>query len=171
MNHLQNLLNKITSPQEAVEQLKPLKAAGKKVAFTNGCFDILHKGHVEYLAQSASRGDVLIVGINSDASVKRQGKGNDRPINQFSARATVLAALGFIDFVVEFDDDTPIKLIETIQPDVLLKGADYDPQVADSNDKRYIVGREIVLENGGSVEVIDLVEGYSTTNLINQMKK
>lgn len=142
----------------------------KKVVFTNGCFDILHKGHVEYLAQAADLGDILVVGINSDASVKGQGKGEDRPINKIEARATLLAALSFVDMVIEFDAETPLELIQSIQPDVLVKGGDYDPQEADPTNKKHIVGREIVLAKNGQVVTIDLVKGYSTTSLINKMK-
>jgi len=143
----------------------------KKVVFTNGCFDILHKGHVEYLAQAADLGDYLVVGINSDASVQEQGKGEDRPVNKIQARATLLASLGFVDAVIEFDSQTPLSLIENLKPNVLVKGADYDPAITDANSKGYIVGREVVLANGGEVKVIDLVEGYSTTNIINKLKK
>lgn len=144
---------------------------GRQIVFTNGCFDILHKGHVEYLAQAADKGDFLVVGLNSDASVKRQGKGDDRPVNTYPARATILAALSFVDLIVDFDDDTPIHLIKMIVPDILVKGGDYNPDQVDQTAKDYIVGREIVLDNGGSVEVISLVEGYSTTSLIEKMKK
>lgn len=143
----------------------------KKVVFTNGCFDILHKGHVEYLAQAADLGEFLIVGINSDASVKNQGKGEERPINNIQARAALLAALAFVDCVVEFGDETPVALIEKIKPAILVKGADYDPGQTDETAKNYIVGREIVMQNGGEVKVIDLVQGFSTTSLINKIQK
>ena len=145
--------------------------SGKKIVFTNGCFDILHKGHVEYLAQAADLGEFLVVGINSDQSVKNQGKGEVRPINKIHARATLLAALSFVDCVIEFDSQTPIQLIERIKPNVLVKGADYNPNQTDVSAKDYIVGREIVLENGGEVKVIDLVQGFSTTGIINKIQK
>ena len=145
--------------------------ADKKIVFTNGCFDILHKGHVVYLAQAANLGDVLVVGINSDASVRNQGKGEERPINKIEARATVLAALSFVDYVIEFDSDTPLRLIETIKPDVLVKGGDYDPNEENPTSKKYIVGRDIVLAKNGAVKTINLVQGFSTTSLINKMKK
>lgn len=145
--------------------------AGRKVVFTNGCFDILHKGHVEYLAQAADLGDYLIVAINSDSSVKNQGKGEDRPINKIEARATLIAALGFVDAVLEFDGQTPLDLIELIKPNVLVKGADYDPEQTDSNAKDYIVGREVVLNNGGEVKTIELVQGYSTTAILKKIKE
>jgi len=148
-----------------------VKPDGKSVVFTNGCFDILHKGHVEYLAQASDLGDYLVVGINSDASVRAQNKGAERPINSIEGRSTVLAGLGFVDAVVEFDSDTPAQLIEEILPDVLVKGADYNPNQTDAQAKDYIVGREVVLENGGAVKVIDLVQGYSTTNIVNKLSK
>ena len=171
MNNLKTITNKIVSFDELAELSQRLKSEGRKVVFTNGCFDILHKGHVEYLAQAADKGDVLILGLNSDDSVKRQGKGEDRPINKIEARQTVLAALFFVDFVVEFDDNTPISLIEIIKPDVLIKGGDYDPLETNRSKKAYIVGKDIVETNGGVVDVINLVEGFSTTQLINKMKK
>lgn len=143
----------------------------KKIVFTNGCFDILHKGHVEYLAQAADLGDFLVVGINSDASVSNQGKGEERPINKISARATLLASLEFVDCLIEFDAQTPIQLIERVKPNVLVKGADYNPNQTDASAKDYIVGREFVLSHGGEVKVIDLVQGYSTTSILNKIKK
>ena len=167
MNELHKIQNKIFF-QQSKAYTKP---AGKKVVFTNGCFDILHKGHVEYLAQAANLGDYLVVGINSDESVKAQNKGDERPINPIEARATVLAALGFVDAVVEFNAQTPIDLIRMIEPDVLVKGADYNPDQSNPTAKDYIVGREIVLDNGGEVKVIDLVAGYSTTNIVNKLSK
>ena len=169
MSHLYQLQKKIVSLNNLVQEISALKSQNKKIVFTNGCFDILHKGHVQYLSLAADKGDVLVVGLNSDASVKRQGKGDDRPINNFDARATIISALGFVSFVVEFDDETPEKLIQEIQPNVLVKGADYDPNETDKNSKKYIVGRDVVLSKGGTVEVIDLVQGYSTTSIINKL--
>ncbi|MBK7128070.1 MAG: D-glycero-beta-D-manno-heptose 1-phosphate adenylyltransferase [Crocinitomicaceae bacterium] len=171
MNHWSLLQKKIVSRNDLITQVKLLQSQQKKIVFTNGCFDILHKGHVQYLNMAADLGDVLIVAVNSDASVRRQGKGDDRPVNDFQARATVLASLGCINFVVEFDDDTPLALIENLIPDVLVKGGDYDPHEKNPESKKYIVGREVVLENNGKVEVIDLVQGYSTTNLIQKLKR
>ncbi len=171
MNNLSTITNKIVSIDQLGELSQQLKSEGRKVVFTNGCFDILHKGHVEYLAQAADKGDVLILGLNSDESVKRQEKGEGRPINKIEARQTVLASLFFIDFVVEFDDNTPIKLIEVIKPNVLVKGGDYDPFETDKLKKTYIVGKDIVEANGGEVNVVDLVDGFSTTGLINKIKK
>lgn len=171
MSHLFQLQKKIISLNDLIQQVATLKSQHKKIVFTNGCFDILHKGHVQYLSLAADLGDVLVVGLNSDASVKRQGKGDDRPVNNSDARGLVLAGLGFVDFVVEFDDDTPYKLIEAIVPDVLVKGGDYDPDETNPDSKKYIVGRDIVLKNNGRVEVIDLVQGFSTTSIIQKLKK
>ena len=141
MNHLQILMDKIVSEKELVESLADLREQGKKVVFTNGCFDILHKGHVTYLAKAADLGDALVVGLNSDASVRRQGKGDDRPINEFDARALVIASLNCVDFVLFFDEDTPLELIELLRPDVLVKGGDYDQLEEYKSAKKYIVGR------------------------------
>lgn len=171
MNHLNQLKNKIVDQAVLLDQLKGYTDAGQKVVFTNGCFDILHKGHVTYLSMAADCGDVLVLGLNSDDSVRRQGKGDDRPVNAFDARATVVSALGFVDFVVEFDSDTPYELIKAIKPDVLVKGGDYDPDVTDEKSKKYIVGRDVVLANGGEVKTIDLVAGFSTTGIIKKLKK
>lgn len=132
----------------------------QKVVFTNGCFDILHLGHVDYLEKAASKGDRLIVAVNTDASVKKL-KGNDRPLNEEYARARLIAALGFVDAVVLFSEDTPLSLIKILEPDVLVKGSDYQL----SN----IVGADIVIQKGGKVETIDLVAGYSTTNIIHKI--
>ncbi|NMM47044.1 D-glycero-beta-D-manno-heptose 1-phosphate adenylyltransferase [Marinigracilibium pacificum] len=134
---------------------------GKKVVFTNGCFDILHAGHVEYLEKASEKGDYMVIGLNSDSSV-RNIKGPERPIVTQHARARVLAALGFVDLVVFFDEDTPLQLIQQLKPSTLIKGADYNI----SN----IVGADFVIENGGSVETIELVEGFSTTNIIDKIK-
>ena len=146
-----------------------LAAHGKKVVFTNGCFDILHLGHVTYLANAADLGDALVVALNTDASVKKQGKGDDRPINPENARLQVLASLEFIDVVLLFTNDTPLTEIEAIKPSVLVKGADYSASQTDSTSKNYIVGREVVLENGGEVKTIDLVQGFSTTSILKKI--
>ena len=159
MDNLQLIKNKIYH----TSHLSPLTShlshwQGLKVVFTNGCFDILHRGHVEYLSKASDMGDVLVVGLNTDASVKRL-KGEGRPINDEQARALVLASLSFVDAVVLFDEDTPYELIKAIRPDVLVKGADYKPEE--------IVGCDIVTSYGGKVETVPLVEGYSTTQLLN----
>ena len=164
-------LNQIQSKVILQNSSEFKKPSDRKVVFTNGCFDILHKGHVEYFAQASDLGDYLVVGINSDASVQNQGKGEDRPINKIEARSILIAALGFVDAVIEFDAQTPIELIESLKPDVLVKGADYNPSETDPTAKGYIVGRELVLAQGGEVKVIDLVQGYSTTDIINKVKK
>ncbi|MEY3237088.1 MAG: hypothetical protein RI883_1189 [Bacteroidota bacterium] len=171
MSRLNYLETKIVSIEEAKRLIAMWHLKGDKVVFTNGCFDILHKGHVTYLAKAASLGDRLIVAINTDKSVRQQGKGDDRPINTEDARSLVLAGLGFVDIVVFFEDQTPKNIIEILVPDVLVKGADYDPNEKDPQSKKYIVGSEVVLANGGEVIAIQLVEGYSTTSIVNKLNK
>ena len=127
-----------------------------KVVFTNGCFDILHLGHIEYLAKAANLGDVLVIGMNSDHSIHRI-KGESRPINDEHSRSMVLASLEFVTAVVLFDEETPVELIKTIQPDILVKGKDYKVEE--------IAGHDIVLAKGGKVETIELTPGYSTTGI------
>lgn len=166
-NYIQS---KILDHADAAKKISLWKMKGAKVVFTNGCFDILHKGHVSYLAEAAELGNKMVVALNTDASVKNQGKGEDRPINDNDARASVLASLGFVDLVVFFDSDTPLKLIQLLEPDVLVKGADYNPEETDSNSKSYIVGSETVKSYGGMVKAIPLVEGFSTTSVINKMR-
>ena len=146
------------------------KEKGETVVFTNGCFDILHVGHVSYLSKAAELGSKLIVGINSDQSVKRLEKGVNRPINTQDSRAILLAALEFIDLVIVFDTDTPLEMIESLNPNVLVKGGDYDAQETDPDSKKYIVGSSFVLKNDGKVSTIDLVDGFSTTSIIDKMK-
>jgi len=138
-----------------------LHQAGKKLVFTNGCFDILHAGHVSYLAQASTLGDILILGLNSDASVKRL-KGDSRPINTEKDRALVLAGLAAVDFVCIFEEDTPLELIKLVLPDVLVKGGDWLPQ--------QIVGSDVVLARGGEVRSLGFTEGLSTTQTIQKMK-
>ena len=133
----------------------------RSVVFTNGCFDILHAGHVSYLERAKAKGDILVVGINSDASV-RALKGASRPIVPEDQRMRILAALSCIDYIVPFDEDTPADLITTLVPDVLVKGADYSIE--------NIVGAEIVTAHGGKVEVIDFIEGISTTNIVDKIR-
>lgn len=135
---------------------------GKKVVFTNGCFDILHRGHIEYLQAAADLGDILVVGLNSDASVKRL-KGENRPINNQNDRAFALASLVFVDAVIIFDEDTPLELIQRVKPNVLVKGGDYSIG--------NIVGADFVKNIGGEVQVIPFVDGYSTTQIIEKMKE
>jgi D-glycero-beta-D-manno-heptose 1-phosphate adenylyltransferase len=163
MDKLEFVKSKIISDKAALGRLIAFwDYKDKKIVFTNGCFDILHRGHIEYLAQAANHGDVLIVGLNTDASVKRI-KGENRPVNDEYSRALQVAALSFVTVVVPFEEDTPYELIKFVQPDVLVKGSDYEP--AD------IVGADIVTAKGGKIETIQLVEGYSTTGLIEKLKK
>ncbi len=159
MERLQKIRQKIVT----IEQFLSLHSdlSEKKVVFTNGCFDVLHLGHVEYLSEASELGDILVVGLNSDASVKRL-KGADRPINSEHARATLLAALQFVNFVIIFKEDTPLQLIGKIVPHILVKGGDY----AISE----IVGADIVTKNGGLVKTIPLTEGFSTTNILNHIQ-
>lgn len=138
------------------ETLKP-SLSDQKIVFTNGCFDIIHLGHIQYLAQARELGDLLVVGLNTDLSVKRL-KGESRPVNPEFARAIVLAALQFVDFVILFDEDTPLNLIHTISPDFLVKGGDY------SIDQ--IVEADFVIKKGGKVITLPFVEGFSSSNII-----
>ena len=138
------------------------RAAGQRVVFTNGVFDILHRGHVEYLAEARALGDRLVVGVNSDASVRRLAKGAERPLVPEADRAAVVAALACVDLAVVFDDDTPERLIREVRPAVLAKGGDWAPD--------RIVGREFVESLGGSVVSIRLREGFSTTALIERIR-
>ena len=146
---------------EAVELVRRARGEGKKIAFTNGVFDILHPGHVRYLRDARALGDLLIVGVNSDRSVKALAKAPDRPINSESDRAEVLAALASVDAVVVFDEDTPHEIIFALQPDILVKGADWGENA--------IVGRDIVEARGGKVVRVALAEGYSTTKIIERI--
>lgn len=167
--HLTVIKNKITS-QSSLSELKKLWK-NKKVVFTNGCFDILHQGHITYLAQTADLGDKLIVGINSDASVKMLNKGTTRPLQDEYSRALIIAALNFVDAVIIFDEATPLELISAIQPKVLVKGGDYDSAITNPSDKKYIVGSDVVKQNGGEVVVVPFLPGYSTTSIEEKIKK
>ena len=153
--------SKILSRPQAVEQASQWRADGQQVVFTNGCFDIVHLGHIDYLEKARALGHRLILGLNTDASVSRI-KGPLRPVVNEYARARLMAALQFIDAVTLFDEETPRALIEALRPDVLVKGDDYTVQT--------IVGADFVLANGGRVETIALVPGYSTTTLIERIK-
>ena len=148
---------------EALAVVARLRAQGKTVVFTNGVFDILHPGHVRYLKDARALGDGLIVGVNSDRSARAQGKAPDRPINSAAERCEVLAALESVDAVVIFDEDTPHEIIKLIQPDVLVKGADWGETA--------IVGRDLVEARGGRVVRIPLAEGYSTTAILNRVRE
>ncbi|MBN2611870.1 MAG: D-glycero-beta-D-manno-heptose 1-phosphate adenylyltransferase [Bacteroidales bacterium] len=161
-SHLHNIRSKIFQR----EQLGPLcafwKFKGYKIVFTNGCFDILHRGHIEYLAKAKKLGEILFIGLNTDESVKRL-KGADRPFQDEDSRAVILASLKFVDYVSLFHEDTPYELIKKVQPDVLVKGSDYKPEE--------IAGFDIVKAKGGIVKTIDFVEGFSSTSLIQKFKK
>lgn len=170
-NRLDFINSKIVSVAEAERFVAMSRLKNEKVVFTNGCFDIVHLGHITYLAQAAALGNRLIVGINSDASVKELNKAPNRPINNELARMGVIAALGFVDLVVLFDNKTPYELIKTLEPDVLVKGGDYDANETNPNSKKHIVGSEIVRKYNGSVVTINLVDGYSTTSIIERSKK
>lgn len=161
MNYFEKINNKLLDGEKLAKWLEDCRKNGNKIVFSNGCFDILHRGHVEYLSKAAAFGDVMIIGLNTDASVKRL-KGPSRPVNDEKSRAFVLAGLEFVSAVVLFDEDTPYNLIKTVQPDVLVKGSDYKPE--------NIVGYDIVTAKGGKVETIDLVEGFSTTKTIEKMR-
>ena len=152
-------------------QLAAWRKAGERIVFTNGVFDILHAGHVMYLAEAKSRGERLVVGLNSDESVRTLGKGPERPINPEADRKAVLEGLRAVDMVVIFEEPTPERLIEQIRPDVLVKGGDYAAACSDSNHPTFIVGSEGVLERGGVVEVIPLLPGRSTTNIIKKSRQ
>ncbi len=164
------LSQKIILPEAIQPILNVARFKGRKIVFTNGCFDILHRGHVEYLSKARDLGGVLVLGLNTDESVKRQNKSPERPINNEQTRATIIAALEFVDYVVLFNEDTPYELIKTLQPDILVKGADYDPNETDPKSKKYIVGSDVVKARGGKTVTIDLTEGFSTTGLISKLK-
>lgn len=153
------------------EQVIAWKAAGEQVVFTNGVFDLLHVGHVDYLTKARALGDRLVLGLNSDASVRRLNKGPERPLNPESARKQVLEALRCVDLVVVFGDDTPLELIAEVQPDILVKGGDYNPQQSDRSAKDYMVGAQEVRAMGGNAQVIQLVAGFSTTSLVEKLRK
>ncbi len=154
--------DKIKSLPSATSQVKTWQAMGQKVVFTNGCFDLLHLGHVDYLENARNLGDKLVIGLNTDSSVSRF-KGPERPLQDQNSRARVLAALQFVDMVVFFDEDTPLNLISQLLPDILVKGSDY---LAEK-----IVGADVVKRNGGVVKTIDFVPGYSTTRIVEKIKK
>ncbi len=153
---------KIFTAEQIVQKIYQLRLLSKKIAFTNGVFDILHPGHIYSLSQAAKEADYLIVGLNSDASVKRL-KGETRPINNEGSRALVLASLVMVDAVVVFEEDTPLELIKSIMPDVLVKGGDYTVE--------QIAGAKEVIANGGRLVINPILEGFSTTNIIEQEKR
>ncbi len=159
---MEEIKNKIKDWTNAKHLVQRWRQKGEQVVFTNGCFDILHLGHVDYLEKARSMGDRLVIGLNTDSSVNRF-KGPDRPIQDQNSRARILASLQFVDLVVFFDEDTPLALISELLPDILVKGSDY---LAEN-----IVGAEVVQKNGGVVKTIDFVSGYSTSRLIEKIRK
>jgi len=170
LDNLEKIKHRIFSKNTLFKQIKQWKIENKKIVFTNGCFDILHQGHITYLSQAADCGDKLIIAINSDNSVKRLNKGKNRPIQDEYSRVLIIAALNFVSAVVIFDDDTPFSIISDIKPDVLIKGGDYDVNIKDKLNKKYIVGSDIVLQNRGIVKVIPFVEGFSTSKIEQKLK-
>lgn len=162
MQKLDVIKHRILAREDLARLVLQLRLKSKKIVFTNGCFDLLHLGHIDYLSKAADCGHILIVGVNSDSSVKLLNKGANRPIQDETSRATIIAALHFVDFVTVFDEETPYELIKLIQPDVLVKGADY--KVED------VAGHDIVLARGGHVKLIELVQGYSTSGIVRKIK-
>jgi rfaE bifunctional protein nucleotidyltransferase chain/domain len=159
---LELIEEKVISSGQIEKQTNLWRFLGNRIVFTNGCFDILHRGHIEYLSAAADLGSKLIIGLNSDSSVSRL-KGSGRPINSFQDRALALAALRFTDAVVEFVEDTPLNLIQMIKPDFLVKGGDYV--------QSEIVGASDVEENGGEIVIISFTEGYSTTSFLKKIQR
>ncbi len=161
MKQVSSIPNKIYTLDLLQAELKRWRLKNKKIVFTNGVFDIVHQGHIASLSEAASCGDILIVGVNADASVKRL-KGDSRPVNDENSRALLLAALVMTDAVIVFEEDTPYKLITSIMPDVLVKGGDYTIE--------QIVGAKEVIANGGVVKIVPILEGFSTTGIIERMR-
>ena len=161
MTQLELIAEKIIPSDKIEKQINLWRFLSNRIVFTNGCFDILHRGHIEYLAAAADLGSKLIIGLNSDASVARL-KGSGRPVNTFQDRALALAALRFTDAIVEFDEDTPLNLIRMVRPDFLVKGGDYS--------QNEIVGAKDVEANGGKIVIISFTEGYSTTSFLKKIQ-
>lgn len=159
---LQLLQSKILSDPVVIDRAVAVwNFKGMKIVFTNGCFDLIHRGHIEYLAQASVLGDILVVGLNTDRSVKKL-KGDNRPIQDEYSRALILASLSFVDYVILFDEETPEKLIERIKPNILVKGGDYKPEE--------IVGYSFVTGKGGKVVTIDIVENFSTSEIVKKIR-
>ena len=161
MSFHNQLKEKIVSQDQALKSVKAWREKNKKIVFTNGCFDIIHPGHIDYLSQARDLGDILVLGLNTDQSVRRLNKGSNRPINDERTRAYVLAGLASVDLIVFFDEETPYNLIKLLQPNVLVKGKDYEVEK--------IIGYDILKENGGDVITIPFLEGYSTSSLIKKI--
>lgn len=157
MTKFEILQSKIHDLASLQKQLHIWRLQEKKIVFTNGCFDILHYGHINYLSKAADLGNILIAGLNSDASVKKLNKGNSRPLQDEKSRAIIIASLSFVSAVVIFEEDTPYSLIKIVLPDFLVKGGDWNPEK--------IVGYDIVKANGGEVVSLEFIEGFSTTNI------
>lgn len=162
MNNLEIINSKIIDDKSLHQQLAIWRFLNKKIVFTNGCFDIIHLGHIDYLSKAKDLGDILLIGLNTDDSVKRL-KGNNRPIKNQRERAVLLASLRFVDGIILFNEDTPYDLIKKIEPDILIKGSDYK--------KEEIVGADIIKNTGGEIITIDFLEGYSTTSILNKIRK
>ncbi len=162
MTNLEIIRQKIISLEQLQRNLHIWRMKDYKIVFTNGCFDLLHHGHIDYLSKAADMGDVLVVGLNSDFSVKKLDKGKNRPIQNENDRALILSALQFVDAITIFHEDTPLELITLVQPNVLVKGGDWK--------EHEIVGADIVKSKGGTVTTIPYVEGYSTTNIEKKIK-
>ena len=162
MTRLEAIQSKICNKEQLARLLALWRFKDQKIVFTNGCFDLLHKGHVTYLAQAAELGDKLVLGLNSDASVTKLSKGPNRPIQDQDSRALILASLESISAIIIFDEDTPAELIKFVQPDVLVKGGDWKPE--------QIAGYDSVKAKGGEVKVIEFVPGYSTTSIEQKIK-
>lgn len=160
MNKYNLIKSKIVSGVDLIRLLSYYRFINKKIVFTNGCFDLIHLGHVKYLSEAADLGNILIIGLNSDSSVIKI-KGHGRPVLDQESRAMTLAAFSFVNNIVLFDEETPYKLIKQIRPDILVKGGDYKPEE--------IVGYDIVKEKGGEVKIIDFIEGYSTSNIVERI--
>lgn len=162
MNNLERIQLKILNREKLENQLAYWRFKDQKIVFTNGCFDLLHLGHIDYLSKAKDLGDVLIIGVNTDDSVRRL-KGESRPITNENSRSTIMASLQFVNAVVLFDEDTPYELIKQLQPDVLVKGSDYKAED--------IVGYDLVKAKGGEIVTIDFLEGYATTTIEDKIKK
>ena len=162
MSNLNSIKNKIYRLEELKVQINSWRDSGDKIVFTNGCFDLLHRGHVEMLARTSDLAQRLIIGLNSDESIKAL-KGENRPIENEESRAILLASLSFVDAVILFTEETPLNLIHSLIPDILAKGGDYEVET--------IVGHKIIKNNGGEVIVVPFIDGYSSTKIINKIKK
>lgn len=161
MSNLKKIKNKIFSFEHLITEVSCWRAANDKIVFTNGCFDLVHRGHIEVLARTADLGDRLIVGLNSDSSIQKI-KGSNRPIIDQTSRAILLASLAFVDAVILFYEETPLDLITAVVPDILAKGGDYDTNS--------IVGHDIIKKNGGKIILIPFLEGFSSTNIVDKIK-